>query len=442
MKNINYYILLGLDIDPPEMREDKIREAINRKRVQWSSLVNHPTKKIEAKLNLELIPSMEKTLLGSRSDREKQLKEAKKILEKQKEKEKNEFVELFNIISKKQYITNEEYLSMINKFPIIKKDIEDKCKNLVKEMILDVRETDTILNRRIEENLRILCMDNLYDFLEVSENASLAEIKKASKRIYDEIRVSSKKDAVLTVRGELQGFCDVVFKNIESKLEYDRHLRDRKLKNIDDYLTVLGSKKFILKEEFDDIVGLMRKMDYEIEEAKEYVLLYAIRNKISIVDSEDMMIDIRTPKKEIIKEKPIIESKNSSKYKIDIDEVEILDTLSGEGKIEIDFKKPNGAKTIEVWRKEGAMPKSRGDGVKVDYIEDEKIVDKELDENKTYGYILFSIFERNGRLQYSDGVTTFATPKSTKDNNEIFHPSINDKKNSPGFLSWLMEFFE
>ena len=181
-------------------------------------------------------------------------------------------------------------------------------------------------------------------------------------------------------------------------------------------------------------------MDYEIEEAKEYVLLYAIRNKISIVDSEDMMIDIRTPKKEIIKEKPIIESKNSSKYKID--EVEILDTLSGEGKIEIDFKKPNGAKTIEVWRKEGAMPKSRGDGVKVDYIEDEKIVDKELDENKTYGYILFSIFERNGRLQYSDGVTTFATPKSTKDNNEIFHPSINDKKNSPGFLSWLMEFFE
>ncbi|WP_294341533.1 hypothetical protein [uncultured Clostridium sp.] len=440
MKNINYYILLGLDIDPPEMREDKIREAINRKRVQWSSLVNHPTKKIEAKLNLELIPSMEKTLLGSRSDREKQLKEAKKILEKQKEKEKNEFVELFNIISKKQYITNEEYLSMINKFPIIKKDIEDKCKNLVKEMILDVRETDTILNRRIEENLRILCMDNLYDFLEVSENASLAEIKKASKRIYDEIRVSSKKDAVLTVRGELQGFCDVVFKNIESKLEYDRHLRDRKLKNIDDYLTVLGSKKFILKEEFDDIVGLMRKMDYEIEEAKEYVLLYAIRNKISIVDSEDMMIDIRTPKKEIIKEKPIIESKNSSKYKID--EVEILDTLSGEGKIEIDFKKPNGAKTIEVWRKEGAMPKSRGDGVKVDYIEDEKIVDKELDENKTYGYILFSIFERNGRLQYSDGVTTFATPKSTKDNNEIFHPSINDKKNSPGFLSWLMEFFE
>ena len=440
MKNINYYILLGLDIDPPEMREDKIREAINRKRVQWSSLENHPTKKIEAKLNLELIPSMEKTLLGSRSDREKQLKEAKKILEKQKEKEKNEFVELFNIISKKQYITNEEYLSMINKFPIIKKDIEDKCKNLVKEMILDVRETDTILNRRIEENLRILCMDNLYDFLEVSENASLAEIKKASKRIYDEIRVSSKKDAVLTVRGELQGFCDVVFKNIESKLEYDRHLRDRKLKNIDDYLTVLGSKKFILKEEFDDIVGLMRKMDYEIEEAKEYVLLYAIRNKISIVDSEDMMIDIRTPKKEIIKEKPIIESKNSSKYKID--EVEILDTLSGEGKIEIDFKKPNGAKTIEVWRKEGAMPKSRGDGVKVDYIEDEKIVDKELDENKTYGYILFSIFERNGRLQYSDGVTTFATPKSTKDNNEIFHPSINDKKNSPGFLSWLMEFFE
>ena len=440
MKNINYYILLGLDIDPPEMREDKIREAINRKRVQWSSLVNHPTKKIEAKLNLELIPSMEKTLLGSRSDREKQLKEAKKILEKQEEKEKNEFVELFNIISKKQYITNEEYLSMINKFPIIKKDIEDKCKNLVKEMILDVRETDTILNRRIEENLRILCMDNLYDFLEVSENASLAEIKKASKRIYDEIRVSSKKDAVSTVRGELQGFCDVVFKNIESKLEYDRHLRDRKLKNIDDYLTVLGSKKFILKEEFDDIVGLMRKMDYEIEEAKEYVLLYAIRNKISIVDSEDMMIDIRTPKKEIIKEKPIIESKNSSKYKID--EVEILDTLSGEGKIEIDFKKPNGAKTIEVWRKEGAMPKSRGDGVKVDYIEDEKIVDKELDENKTYGYILFSIFERNGRLQYSDGVTTFATPKSTKDNNEIFHPSINDKKNSPGFLSWLMEFFE
>lgn len=88
------------------------------------------------------------------------------------------------------------------------------------------------------------------------------------------------------------------------------------------------------------------------------------------------------------------------------------------------------------------MPKNRGDGVKVEYIEDEKVVDKELDENKTYGYILFSIFERNGRLQYSDGVTTFATPKPSKDNDDIFHPSINDKKNNQGFLSWLMEFFE
>lgn len=440
MKNINYYILLGLDIDPPEMREDKIREAINKKRVQWSSLVNHPTKKIEAKLNLELIPNMEKTLLGSKSDRERQWKEAKKILEKQREKERDEFLELFNVISKKQYITNEEYLSMINKFPTIKNDIECKCKNLVKEMVLDTRETDTILNRRIEENLRILCIDNLYDFLEVSENASLAEIKRASKRIYEEIRSSSKKDAVLTVRGELQGFCDVVFKNIESKLDYDKHLRNRKLKNIDDYLVILGSKKFILKEEFDDIVDLMIKMDYEIEDAKEYILLYCIRNKISIVDSEDMMIDIRTPKKEKIKEKPIIESKNYDKD--NIDEVEILDTLSGEGKIEIDFKKPKGAKTIEVWRKEGAMPKKRGDGVKVEDIENEKVVDEELDENKTYGYILFSIFERNGRLQYSDGVTTFATPKPSKDNDDIFHPSINDKKNNQGFLSWLMEFFE
>ena len=133
MKNINYYILLGLDIDPPEMREDKIREAINKKRVQWSSLVNHPTKKIEAKLNLELIPKMEKALLGSKSDRERQWKEAKKILEKQREKERDEVLELFNVISKKQYITNEEYLSMINKFPTIKNDIECKCKNLVKE---------------------------------------------------------------------------------------------------------------------------------------------------------------------------------------------------------------------------------------------------------------------------------------------------------------------
>ena len=90
------------------------------------------------------------------------------------------------------------------------------------------------------------------------------------------------------------------------------------------------------------------------------------------------------------------------------------------------------------------MPKTRGDGVKVEDIRKEKVVDKELDENKTYGYILFSIFERNGRLQYSDGVTTFATPRSSEDNNDIFHPSItkNDKKNNQGFLNWLMEFFE
>lgn len=79
MEKENYYLLLELSVEPAEKDPQVIEEALKKKQSQWSRYRNHPTKAIQAKQYIDLIPEIRKVMTNPEL-RQKEAVEAKKIL--------------------------------------------------------------------------------------------------------------------------------------------------------------------------------------------------------------------------------------------------------------------------------------------------------------------------------------------------------------------------
>lgn len=286
MKSENFYILLDLSYDPPEYDENVIRKAINKKRLEWSAMRNHPTKKLEAKFYLEMIPTIEEVMIHDKRKRKKEAIEAKKIrnlYNKQKYEELNKAIYMLSV---KGYIAEEELQTLKNKFKFINEEeilerINFKVRRSDKrQRILD--DLDSITYKNISDNLKILGEKSLYTFLGVSKTSSIEYLNKISKRLYEEIRKNSLKNAIISAKGELQGLCDVVFKNETTRKKYDNSLKKEGLKKIKSYIDISGSKKLITVEEFDEFTRRIIEEGFEKKQAENYIIDYCNKNHWAI----------------------------------------------------------------------------------------------------------------------------------------------------------------
>ncbi|MBW1899229.1 MAG: hypothetical protein JRI61_09235, partial [Deltaproteobacteria bacterium] len=82
MKRKNFYILLDLSTEPPEEDLEKIAAAVKKKQTEWSRLLSHPSKGIQAKQFISLIPEIQK-VMADPDLRKKEAMGAKKLLEKE-----------------------------------------------------------------------------------------------------------------------------------------------------------------------------------------------------------------------------------------------------------------------------------------------------------------------------------------------------------------------
>lgn len=79
MERENYYLLLGLSVDPPEKDPKVIAAALKQKQAEWSRFRNHPTKSMVAKRYIGMIPDIRKVLSDPKL-RQKEIQDAKKRL--------------------------------------------------------------------------------------------------------------------------------------------------------------------------------------------------------------------------------------------------------------------------------------------------------------------------------------------------------------------------
>ncbi|URZ17975.1 zinc ribbon domain-containing protein [Clostridium felsineum] len=288
-KRENFYTLLGLSIEPKQQDEEVIKNAINKKRSEWSKLRNHPTKAVKAKLYLGMIKEIENVMLKSEYARNEEWKQAIKE-KRQKEKLKYELLdETIKLLCTKGYIFDIEKKELKKKFKEFNEnEINSRIKVPIKLYEKNKKERnsedtfDITRINKIKLNLEIVDKKSLYDFLGVPKLSSLSIIKLASKRKYEEIKKASSKNAFVTASSILQGMCDDIFKDEENRKKYDEAIKKVSSKDLSELIEVTITKGYIAYEEFDYIVKLLVERGMELEEAKEYIKNFCFKRKTSI----------------------------------------------------------------------------------------------------------------------------------------------------------------
>ena len=82
----------------------------------------------------------------------------------------------------------------------------------------------------VEKLLAIVECSDLYEFLTMARSATLAELKKAADKRYQELKHKTSKGYDLETRKKLVGTCQDIFRTEESRRQYDRTLEEATLK--------------------------------------------------------------------------------------------------------------------------------------------------------------------------------------------------------------------
>lgn len=332
MKRKNFYLLLDLSLNPPESDPGVIEEAIKKKQAEWSRYRNHPTRALEAKHNIDLIPEIRKVMLTTAS-RLQEARDALALLEKKERKLFSDVDRHINMCLTKGYVTDEEIarLSKLHKMEAerlrrrvreveksrwhkLDEEITQRTKKgFITTMDIEVlaerhavkvddirarvtcpinddglkalqhtKQLDPTIEKTINENLRIIGKTSLYDFLNLPENSDLKTLQKKAQEKKSEIQKTMKKDAVVTASLALIGHCIALFKSDEARQLYDMTRARSYLTLLNSDIDVAAMNGIIRMEYLDALIN--RAMDFGMtrEEALEYVKSYCRKKKWKI----------------------------------------------------------------------------------------------------------------------------------------------------------------
>jgi len=318
MPRENYYIILELSVDPPENDLEVIEKAIQKKKVEWSRLRNHPTKGLQVQKFINLIPDIQNVML----DETLRNKEAQAATEVIATGEKNKISEIdghIDILMGKGYIAKEDIArlaeihglsqSEINARITAKKDAkyarvdqlislrlekgyitEDEVSKIAKKIAmkpeeirkrircpivkddkeidhLQIRPLDKSIEKAINDNLKIVSKTSLYDFLELYENSDLKALQEKAGKKKKDLASIGKKDAVLTAGVTLAGYCLTIFKNNETRVAYDISRARARLATLNSDINIAAINKKIRHEYFDALIKKAIEYGMDEEEA-------------------------------------------------------------------------------------------------------------------------------------------------------------------------------
>jgi len=184
MERENYYLLLELSVDPPENDPKVIQEAIKTKQSQWSRYRNHPTKSVQAKQYIGMIPDIRKVMTDP-DLRKKEADEAKGMLKNQVSEKFEKIDRHIALLISKGIISKTEIAGLSKIDSVEEADILDRIKKNEKSLKLD-REIRLLINKGKIGNKKIANLAKKYavgeekirDRITKTEEDILAEIDK------------------------------------------------------------------------------------------------------------------------------------------------------------------------------------------------------------------------------------------------------------------------
>ena len=333
MERENFYILLELSIDPPETDPAVIEKQIKRKKAEWSKLRNHPTKGLQAQKNISLIPEMEKVMLDPEK-RAEELEAAKGEIQKGRESKYPEIDRHIDILMGKGYIAREEAIKLANRHGLSENVIQDRINRKKQEKFGHIdraislrmdkgyiteaeisklakryslsedevrkrvrcpikkddkekvegepRHIDKSLEKSINDNLKILGKNSLYNFLDLPESADLESLRAQAGRKKKELASISKKDASVTAGNTLAGHCMTIFKTDESRNAYDITLARSRLAALDSDIDIAAINGKVRYEYYDVLLQKALEFGMDQQEADTYISAYCSRKGYKI----------------------------------------------------------------------------------------------------------------------------------------------------------------
>ncbi|MBI5846038.1 MAG: DUF1566 domain-containing protein [Deltaproteobacteria bacterium] len=332
----NFYDLLELSVDPLEEDPRVIEEAIKKKQAQWSRFRNHPTKGIQAKKFIGFLPEIRRIMM----DPELRKEEARHAAIQQSAKAEEKFVSVdrhLSIQMSKGYITDEEVAKLAELHGLAEKDIRDRIAHKEAEKFAEIdkqigvrlakgyvteeevaklakmhglevdvirrritgpvvkegesagpagKSLESTIARGIEDNLAVLGLASLYEFLEVEHNASLKLLQKKAQFKQTEISKISKKDAIVTASTILVGHCIAIFKTEESRSSYDISRARSQLKDLDNDIEIAGMDGTLRSEYMKTLISSAARFGMDEEEALAYIHQY-VKEKGWTIEGEE-----------------------------------------------------------------------------------------------------------------------------------------------------------
>lgn len=328
----NFYLLLELALEPPEESTEAIEKAIDSLRAKWSRFRNHPTKSLQAKQVIGMIPEMRKVMLDPEL-RKKEARRASQELKRQlkskysevdrhiairmskgfmtdeevfklaklhampdvdireriRQKEQQKYAEIDKFIAirmSKGYVTEEEIFKIAKLHSVgtdeVRQRIQGPIRKTSTRSIDQLKALDKTIERVISSNLKIIGKTSLYDFLGLSPGSELELLQERAKQKEAQIHKTSATDAVATASGILAGHCITLFKDEHSRRVYDATLAQSHLKELNSDIDVAGMDGKIRAEYLDVLVDRAVQLGMDDQEAREYIENYCRRKKWTI----------------------------------------------------------------------------------------------------------------------------------------------------------------
>ncbi|PIE71828.1 MAG: hypothetical protein CSA22_00770 [Deltaproteobacteria bacterium] len=330
MTRENYFILLELQVDPPETDAQVIEAAITKKQAEWSRLRNHPTKGTQAKQLIGMISDIRKVMLDDVL-RDEEAVRASKAAERQEAESFAEVDRFIDILMSKGGISKEEIFNLAKKTGLEPKAVQGRIAKKMKEKtaLLDrhietrsakgfmtpdeittlsqthglpekmIRKRITVpiqkgksgfqtepesrlaksIEKGIADNLKIVGKSSLYDFLGLSPLATLEELQQQALAVKADYDRMAKKDATTTAGIVLTGHCMTLFKTAEARRMYDQARVASRLEELDGDIDIAGMGGKIKPGTFRELMKRAESIGMDPDAAEAYITDYCRKRK-------------------------------------------------------------------------------------------------------------------------------------------------------------------
>ncbi|TXC90918.1 zinc ribbon domain-containing protein [Metabacillus litoralis] len=300
----NFYLLLDLPYDPPEENEVVIKQALDKKKIEWGKKRNHPRDAQKIKYYLGLSEQILDVMLDE-DKRKEEATEAKEIAHKErlkKEKAINKRVDgVIKVLSAKGYITKVE-LASVEKDTKVAKDLILKRINVPikddkdgpttsstssKQDVLNPEKIKQILHLldQLDIEAKIGSIPTLYDLLEQPTTADIKTLSKLSQELYQRYQNKGVSTDAAEYKKQLYSIANGIFKNDSERTKYDNSLQEKRFETVVEYIKIASIHGKIDYTVYKELVKEAVNEGLGQDVAKDKIKSYCQQNGILLLTS-------------------------------------------------------------------------------------------------------------------------------------------------------------